>query len=271
MRTPFNYFAPETLSDAHELLEKHGERAEILAGGTDLLVDIRNDMKQPDAVIDIKNIEELNGVEFDSDDGLIINAAATCTEVSSHTVVRDRYPFIVEATSELASHQVRNRATVVGNICNASPCADAARPLLCLDASVEISSLQNKRTLPLEEFITGVKQNDLAPGELVERVRVPVEMADARGSNRKLKRIKGHDLSLASVTMVKTDAETRVSIGACGPTPVVLTGFDASTDVDELCSAAEEAISPIDDVRSTAEYRNFMIKQYIRELDEELS
>ncbi len=270
MRTQFNYFAPATLSAAHELLDEHGESAEILAGGTDLLVDIRNDEKQPDAVIDIKNIEELNGVKFDSDDGLIINAAATCTEVSGHSTVRERYPFIVEATAELASHQVRNRATVVGNICNASPCADAARPLLCLDASLEISSIGGNRTLPLKDFITGVKKNDLAPNELVERVRVPAEMADARGGNRKLKRIKGHDLSLASVTMIKTDAETRVSICACSPIPVVLSDFDASADADELCRAAEEAISPIDNVRSTAEYRNFMIKQYIRELNQEL-
>ncbi len=271
MRTTFEYLAPEDSKELHKVLDEYGEKAELLAGGTDLLVDIRNDVKAPEAVVDFKKIEKFNGINYDSVEGLSIGATVTCSELINNKKVQEDFSFLIEAAEELASPQIRNRATIVGNLCNASPCADMARALLCLDTTVEISSADGTRSVPLTDFFSGVKETVLEANEIVERLVIPAEMEDAIGGNRKLKRIKGHDLSLASVTMVKIDDRIKVAIGSCGTTPVLLPELPADNAAEKICEEADSLISPIDDVRASAEYREFIVKKYIKELTEELN
>jgi len=271
MLTSFDYFAPRSIDDLHELLDSDGENAELLAGGTDLLVDIRNENISPEKIIDIKNIDKLAGIEFDPGDGLTIGALVTCGELIDSEIVRENYPYLVEAALDLGSRQVRNRATVVGNLCNASPCADMGRALLCAEAEVIVSSSKQSRTLPLEDLFTGVKETSLADNEIAEAVRVPAEMANIPGGNKKLKRIKGHDLSLASVTMLKKQNSFNLAVGSCATTPVLLADIDINIEKEELAEQIEAAIAPIDDQRASKEYRTFMIKTYVNRLKDELN
>ena len=269
MLTSFDYFAPRPVDSLLELLDDNGENAEILAGGTDLLVDIRNETIDPEKVINIKNIERFGGIS-NNEEGLTIGALVTCGELINSEVVRNNYPYLIEAALNLGSRQVRNRATVVGNLCNASPCADMARVLLCAEAEAVVSSSQETRTMPLEELFTGVKETSLADNEIVEAVRVPPEMANRPGGNKKLKRIKGHDLSLASVSMIKKEDSFNITIGSCSPTPALLADIDSDIEEEQLLEEVEGAINPIDDQRASKEYRYFMVKTYVKRLRDEL-
>ncbi len=271
MHTDFSYFAPGTVPELHQLLQQQSKSTELLAGGTDLLVDIRAGRKSPDRIIDIKQIEAFKTVDYSPDKGLIIGASVSCSELIENTTIQKHYPLLVEAAADLASAQLRNRATIVGNLCNASPCGDMSRALLCLDASLEISSADSRRSVPLNDFITGVKTTVLTENELVEQIRVPAAMADLPAGNRKLKRIKGHDLSLASVSMVRSNDKLRIAIGSCSITPVLLPEFPVTVDLEEIYAQTDKLISPIDDVRCTADYRKFMVNNYIKQLYHQLT
>lgn len=270
MLQEFFYEAPGTRDALFDVLKERGSGTRLLAGGTDLLVDIRAGLASPLLVVDIKKIREYHEISYGQKEGLSIGAAVRCSDVLRNNDIRERFPLIAEAAGQIGSPQIRNRATVVGNICTASPSADMAPVLLCLDASVEISSKKGSRVVPLKNFFAGVKKTALQSGEVVERITVPPAMAGAKGGIAKLKRIKGHDLALVSVALVKKGELMRVAIGACAPTPVLLKDFKAGASFEEVKSAAEKSIKPIDDVRASADYRLFMVGIYIRRLMEKI-
>jgi carbon-monoxide dehydrogenase medium subunit len=262
----FTYVHPDTLDDALSFIRETGERSRVFSGGTDLFVDIRSSLSKPEFVVDLKGIEELHTLAFDRQAGLSIGACVTVNELIEDPAVIKHYPILVVAGKELATHQLRNRASVVGNIVTASPCGDMGSPLLCLEAEVEILSRGGSKRLLLADFITGVKQTALGADELVTRIVVPTTMLDARGWYRKLKRIRGHDLGVVSVALVRHGGILRFAISSAAPTPVLLPDFPASTAVEEIQGAAQKAISPIDDVRCSAEYRAFMVDVFIEQL-----
>ncbi|HPP88561.1 MAG TPA: FAD binding domain-containing protein, partial [bacterium] len=168
-------------------------------------------------------------------------------------------------------YPLRNRATIVGNIVNASPCADTAPGLLCLDAQVLIKSSSGEKTIALKDFFEGVKKVKLAPNEFVSKIIVPPASAEAKGAYMKLKRIKGHDLSLVSVAMAVIKKNIiRVAIASAAPTPVILPDFSKNTKVDEIINVALKTVKPIDDIRSSKDYRLHMIGVYIKRLYEQL-
>jgi carbon-monoxide dehydrogenase medium subunit len=185
--------------------------------------------------------------------------------------VREHYQILHTAGSELATYQLRNRATVVGNLVTASPCGDMSSPLLCVDGHVVLSSKRGSRELPVKEFITGVKSTQIEPDEIVEKVTVPAETADMTGGYEKLKRIKGHDLGLVAVAMTRKNGTMRCAISSAAPTPVLLPEFSSNASYEEVHTAAMDAISPIDDVRCTADYRRFMVGEYIKRLMNEVA
>ena len=172
---------------------------------------------------------------------------------------------------DLASHQIRNRATVIGNVVNASPCADMAPALLCLGASAVISSQTGQRVVPFTEFFTGVKRTVLRTDEILEEIVVPPETADARGSYHKLKRIKGHDLGIVGVAAMNKEGALRLGISSCAPTPLLVEGLSARDPADTVVAAAHEAISPISDVRCSREYREHMVEVYVRRALQEVA
>lgn len=264
------YHDPKTKKELLQVLADQGAAACVLAGGTDLVPNIRAGWKRPQALIDIKRIPEHQEMVFRPSDGLTIGPAVTITQLTEDPTVHRRFPVLMAAAHELASVQVRNRATVVGNICNASPCADMATALLCLGAKVVLTSRKGRRELTLKEFIVGVKKTVMRPDEYCEKIVVPPDMADARGGHKKLKRVKGHDIALVSVSMVKAGRLLRVAVGSAAPTAVVLKDMPASTPADRVCAEAVKTIRPIDDVRCSAEYRVFMAQVYIRRLLGEL-
>ena len=185
-------------------------------------------------------------------------------------MIGEKFSFLKEAALQLGSPQLRNRATIVGNICTASPCADMARALLCLDTSVHITSSEKKRTLPLKDFFVHVKKTALEPGEFVTGLTVPAKMAGISGGHHKLKRIKGHDLAVASVSMVYNKEFVRFAVGSCAITPALFE-FAAGTSLEDILQQIDKNICPIDDQRASGEYRRHMVACYVKKLFQQMS
>lgn len=267
----FDYIAPRERAELLAVLAAHGRSAKLLAGGTDVLVNIRGGSARPAVVIDVKRVPGCREIVWSSDDGLTIRTATTINDVLAHPVVRERFPLLVACAEDLASHQVRNRATVIGNVVNASPCADMAPALLCLDAVAHVASARGERVIPMREFFTGVKQTRLEPDELLERIVVPAAAAGARGAYRKLKRIQGHDLGIVGVAVHKHGGAVRLGISSAAPRPLLVDGLTEATPVEEAVAAARAAIRPISDVRCTKEYREHMVAVFVRRLLKEVA
>ncbi len=266
MLRPFFYVAPRTKAELLGILRDEGPGSRLLAGGTDVLAELRVAGKAPKQVVDIKKVEAFQGIRFDPGEGLSIGPRVTCADVLASPLVHREYPLLATAAAKLGSPQLRNRATPIGNICTASPCADMAAAFLALGAWTEIESARGVRRVEVKDFFVGVKQTVVEPDEVVTRVVVPAEMAGAAGDMEKLKRIRGHDLALASVALVKHGGKLHVAIGSCAPTPVVLPVLPVDAPVDEVKAEALKVIRPIDDVRASAEYRTFMVQVFIERL-----
>jgi len=266
----FKYRAPATRAELLDLIAEHGA-VRILAGGTDLLVDIRNGVRHPELVVDLKHVDGLRAITWDPAAGLVIGAATTINDVLRSAAVREHYPLLLACARDLASYQIRNRATVVGNVVNASPCSDMAPGLLCLEARAVLSSTRGERQVAFREFFTGVKRTVLEHDEVLERIVVPAASAGARGGYRKLKRIKGHDLGIVGVAVLKHGTDLRLGVSSAAPTPVLVDGLRVDAPADDVLAALHAAISPISDVRCSAEYRAFMAETYARRLLEEVA
>jgi len=261
----FQYLAPRTASELAALLEGHKTDGKILAGGTDLIPNIRNGLMKPRLVIDIKKYSGADRISFGSD-GLSMGPAVTINDVLRSKDARERFPVLCECAHELASHQIRNRATVSGNVVNASPCSDMAPALLCLGAQAIIRSASGERTVPFTQFFAGVKKTVLAPDEFLERIVVPAASAGASGRYLKLKRIAGHDLGIVGVLLTRHEGRLRFAVSSAAPTPVLVDTVTVQDGPDEAARKVLAAVSPISDVRGTREYRVHMIGVYVRRL-----
>ncbi len=270
MTQSFKYRAPVARTELLELLAGH-EAVRLLAGGTDLLVDMRNGFARPEMVVNLKHVGGYADITWSPTDGLSIGPAVTINDILRHPAVREHYPLLVACAQDLASYQIRNRATVVGNVVNASPCSDMAPGLLCLQADAVISSTRGERVVPFSAFFTGVKRTVLQSDEVLERIVVPAAAAGARGSYRKLKRIKGHDLGIVGVALLKQDGVVRLGISSSAPTPVLVEGLSEHDSADTVIAAAQDAIHPISDVRCSADYRAYMVGVFTRRLSEEVA
>ncbi len=264
----FEYARPGSAAELFSLLGKYSDGGMILAGGTDLLPNIRNGTRKPLAVIDIKKIPGSDALVYKEGQGLSIGPAVTINDILRSETARSAFPVLCVCAHELASHQVRNRATVCGNIVNASPCADMAPALLCLDASVHIASGSGTRVLPVRDFFTGPKKTVLKAGEWLEKITVPDSSKNATGNYLKLKRIAGHDLGIVGVLMVKRQGKVFFAVSSAAPTPVLVDSVSASDGEETAVKKVLASVSPISDVRSTKEYREYMIGVYVKRLME---
>ncbi|MBP7264217.1 MAG: FAD binding domain-containing protein [Spirochaetia bacterium] len=265
MLHPFRYLAPRSAQELAAMLADHASDGKILAGGTDLIPNIRNGVFKPAVVIDVKKLPDASSLRLGSD-GLSLGPAVTVNDILRSKDARERYPVLCACAHELASHQVRNRATVAGNVVNASPCSDMAPALLCLDAVAVIGSGTGQRELPFREFFTGVKKTALKPGEWLDRIVVPASSAGARGSYLKLKRIAGHDLGIVGVLFVRLGGSLRFGVSSAAPTPVLVDTVTAKDGPDQAAATVLGSVSPISDVRGTKEYRQHMIGVFVRRL-----
>ncbi len=262
MLSKFNYLKPKSLDEALAYI-KENPGTKLLAGGTDLMIVLRRNMEIVDHVLDIKDIPETKRFEYKAGEGLFIGASVTVNEISECDVVAEKYAAVKEAADSLASYQLRNRATLVGNLCNASPGADLASPLLVFDAVVHIAGPNGVREVALENFFTGVKRTVLVPGEIVIGVMLP----DVKGDTSvflKQARIKGHDLGIAGVSIRRTgEGKLCVGMTAVAPTPIRLRNLEESLQSKPFSAETAEwlneeiknHIKPISDIRSSAEYR----------------
>jgi len=261
----FEVLAPETLGDAVDLLDRYGPEAKLLAGGTDLLLQIKQEKLTPGHLINIMKIPELSHVTENG--GLRIGAAAKLSHVRAYCSKTEKYKALFEAISVLGKPQVWNMGTIGGNLCNASPAADTAPPLLVFNGRVNLQSKKGERTIGLEDFFTGVNKTAIAPDELMTEIRLD-PVTDASGNAFvKMARV-GADISkITCAVSVNREGDVcsgcRIAFGAVAPVPMrakgaeaVLTGQKIEESLIERAGqAAAEEISPIDDVRSTAEYR----------------
>jgi carbon-monoxide dehydrogenase medium subunit len=270
MSATIEYLAPDSRQELLGALADRGPKAKLLAGGTDLLVDLRNRLVAPESIVNLKAVSAYSQISWSEETGLRIGAAVTIDDMRRSQVVLDSYPLLVHCARDLASPQIRNRATVVGNVVNASPCSDMAPAVLCLDARAVIASHRGQRVVPFTEFFKGVKQTVLEPDEILEAIAIPAQSANGRGGYRKLKRIKGHDLGIVGVAVFKKDGVLRLGISSCAPTPILVNGLSADAPVDEVIAATRRAISPISDLRCSKEYREHMVAVFTRRLLEEV-
>lgn len=266
-------FSPRTVGEVVAFLAEHPE-ATVFAGGTDLLVGMAHRKIQPEMIVDLKCIPELNYVRSEGQ-CLKIGAMATISAVEENTAVREGCPFLAAAASHLGSWQVRNTATVGGNLCNAAPSAEMATPLLALGSEVTLISAQGERTLPLSDFFAGPGQTVLKKGEILKEITVPAIPENGIGVYLRHQLRRSMDISIVNLTVLAVKEgnavkEARVYLGAVAPVPLravetekVLTGQTLSKEVIEKAgeTAAGEA-RPITDVRASAWYRKRMVKVY---------
>jgi carbon-monoxide dehydrogenase medium subunit len=260
----FEYFEPRSLPEAAALLERYGVRAQPLAGGTDLLVELKEQLRHADCVVNIKRIPGIDRLALDERDGLRIGALVTAREVELSPVAQRHYPSLVQAVRELGSIQVRNRATVVGNVCRASPSADTLPPLVADGASVSIFSGGKTRNVPLESFFTGPGKTILKPGELLTELVVPAPRPGTGKVYIKHGRRKAMELATVGVAVTATrGGEVRIALGAVAPTVIRAIKAEAvfreTRDATRAAQAAAEEARPISNVRATAEYRRDMV------------
>ncbi|MDI6884084.1 MAG: xanthine dehydrogenase family protein subunit M [Hadesarchaea archaeon] len=265
----FDYFRPKTTEELVNLLAKYGEDAKMFVGGTDLLVLMRDKLIRPKYVIDLKGIEELHEFSYDEKRGLRIGATVTLNELLESDVVKERFGVLWSAAGALADPTIRNRGTLVGNICNASPAADTAPALLVLDAEVEVAGKGGERTIPIRDFFMDVKRTSLKPEEFVKAVRIPNPPAGAKGGYYKWGRTRGEDLAVVGVAALVVNSGkriVRVALSSVFKTPLrvpeVEKVFEEEGPLDEqierAVSVVQEKIAPITDVRGGKEYRLHM-------------
>ena len=262
----FEYVKPKDMDEALHVFSLYREKARALAGGTDLVVHLKEGLARPEVVVDIKALPELAGLSLKGDT-LRLGALVTFSDLIESPVIKSKFPLLLEAALTVASTGVRNRATLAGNICSAVPSADSAPALAVYDAEVLVRSIRGERRVPMAEWFTGPKKTALAPDELVTAVELRLPEKKHAGCYMKLSRYEGEDLAQGGVAaLVFADNTYRVAVCALGPKPVRCSATEAVLNGaklgDKALAKAKEAIlrevSPISDIRSSKEYRLHM-------------
>jgi CO/xanthine dehydrogenase FAD-binding subunit len=274
----FDYVRASSAGEVVSILEQHGPAAKLMMGGTDLLLALRDGALRARVVVDVKGLPGMQQIGFDDVRGLTVGAAVTMNALATHAVVRDRYPLLAESASAVASYQVRNRATLGGNLCNASPCADTAPAVVVLSGHLLLWGPGGERTVPAEGFFLGPGQTALGPIEFVTGIRIPVPPPGSVGRYLKLGRSRAGDLALVGAAILGfRDASARggyrfrVGLGSVAPVPLRVAAAEAiladrmpcEASFAAAAQAALEASSPISDVRGGAQYQKAMVRTLV--------
>ena len=268
------YLVPKTIDEAFSFLSQYKGRAKVVAGGTDLLPKLkRREIKAPQYIIDLKGIRNLDYVKYGKRSGLCLGALATIHAVETSPIVREKFSVLFQATESMASTQIRNRGTVAGNICNGVPSADTAPALLTLEAKLKLTSQRGERSVNIEDFFTGPNKTVLVGGEILREIQVPNLPPNSKGRYLKLTPRKSMDLAIVGVAVVVIPEDgvckdIRIGLGAVAPTPMrakraegILRGQRLSKEtIERAAQVAAEESRPIDDHRSSADYRKEMVR-----------
>jgi carbon-monoxide dehydrogenase medium subunit len=269
----FEYKRATTPAQVVDLLQK--DKVRLLMGGTDLLVQMRDGLLHPQTVVDVKQLPGMQKLTFDQQAGLTVGAAVTMNQLACHPDVQAHFSILAEAAETVASYQLRNRATLGGNLCNGSPAADTAPAVLVLEGRFVLVAADGEREVPADRFFLGPRETALRAGEFMTAIRFPAPPAGGVGRYLKLGRNKAGDLAIAGVAVLGFPDETapsgyRFRIGLASVAPVPLRALEAEEvlaanppEEESFAVAAKRAMaaaSPIDDVRASAAYRSAMVR-----------
>jgi len=270
----FEYFEPKILKEAVRLLVKYKRGARLLAGGTDLMIEMKGGYVKPKYMINLKKIKGLDKISFGKKEGLSIGALVTWSTLLSSKPIHQYYPILRETASLIGCPQIRNIGTIGGNICHASPSADSAPALMIYEAQCVVAGPGRERIIPIEEIFAGVQKISLKQGEILTGFHIPTPETESKGCYLKFSPRKAMDLPIVGVgVLVRTSNGTfqdvRIALGAVAPTPIrakkaerFLSG--KTIDDDTIRKAAEEAANeskPITDMRASREYRLGLVKE----------
>lgn len=270
----FDYVAAQTVDEAVSLLAAKGAQARVLAGGTDLIVQLREGRRLLELVVDVKKIPEVNALSYDSQNGLQLGAAVPCYKIYGDATIARTYPGLMDAFTLLGGTQIQGRASVGGNLCNSSPAADTTPTLIAHRAICIIAGPNGRREVPVEQFCTGPGRNVLGNGEFLVAFRIPAP-ARSFGAHY-LRFIPRNEMDIAVVgvgsSLVLGDdratvSEARVALGAVAPTPLLVEEAAAAlrgkaisdATIDQAAAAAQAAARPISDMRGTVEQRRHLV------------
>jgi carbon-monoxide dehydrogenase medium subunit len=270
----FDYAAPSSVAEATKLLAQANGKAKILAGGTDIIVQLREGLREADLVIDVKKIPELTELNFSAAKGLRLGASIPCYRIYDNAEIAKAYPALVDAARIVGGWQIQSRASVGGNLCNSSPAADTIPALIALGAVAVIAGQSGQREVPVESFCTAPGRNVLQPGELLVALQFPPPQS--RGSSAYERFIPRNEMDIAVVGAAssvqlfsdgKTIEKARIALAAVAPTPKFaaeasqwLTGKPATeATFTEAGEIAKKVATPITDMRGTAEYRVHLV------------
>lgn len=276
----FEYIKPASLKEASEFLASHVGEARPLLGGTDCFVRMRDGIMKVKYLVDIKGLDGTNQITFDPKEGLVVGAAVNMNTVSANPLVQKHYPLLAQAARTVASYQLRTRATIVGNICNASPAGDTIGSCIVLGGSLRVFGKNGVRVEPLNKFFLGPGKTTLQPGDIVTALLLPPPAAGGVGKYIKLGRNKLSDLSVVGVTAfgypdqsAKSGFRFRFALASVAPVPFVpvkaeeiLAGEKITEEtIKRAAQAAMDSVTPIDDVRGSATYRKHMVHNLVLE------
>jgi carbon-monoxide dehydrogenase medium subunit len=271
-RAEFELLEPHTIQEAIQFLVQYGGEAKIIAGGTDLLIEMKQRTGCPKYLISLLNIGELTYIRSGSD--LRIGSMTTIREIEKSPMIRKEFSILSDAVDQFASIQIRNMATIGGNLCNGAPSADTATPLIALRATVKVKGQNGERVVPVESFFLGSGKVSLGPDEILSEIMVPSPSPHSGGAYIKLMRRHGMDLPIIGVSVqlsldqsLSICKDITIALGVVGPIPVrvenveaMMRGQKIGDDLIERAGASlREAVNPRDSMRSSAEYRKDMI------------
>ena len=271
---PFDFYQPATIQEASRLLKENGPGGRFLAGGTDLVIAMKEKGLAPKYVVDLKRIPGLTGIRENGDGGITLGALTTLYTIETSALIKKKYPFLAQSAAEVGSIQIRNRATIGGNMANATPSADTAPALIALNAAAKIASASGERTVKLEDFFTGPGQNVMNPDEILTEITIPKTASNLVGEYIKFSPREMMDLAYVGVAVAynlgagdKKCAGVRIVLGAVAPTPLRARRAEAALEGQMLSEAlaekvgqiAAEEAKPISDVRSSADYRRAIV------------
>jgi carbon-monoxide dehydrogenase medium subunit len=272
----FDLALPQSLDDCLKILADHGGRAKLLAGGTDLLPQMKNGLLKPALVVDLSGIARVRQID-NGGQGLRIGAAVTARELEVSPALGGGYRSIAESAALVGSLQVRNLATVGGNLCNAAPSADMAPPLVALEAQAVIAGAKGERRVPIADFFTGVRQTVLAPNELLVELIIPAPGPNSGGQYLRHTPRRELDIAVVGVASQLTMAngrcaKARIALASVAPTPVRATAAERALEgqaltpelIERAATLAIEAAKPISDQRGSIEFRKHLVRVLTR-------
>ncbi|MGA9398253.1 MAG: xanthine dehydrogenase family protein subunit M [Anaerolineaceae bacterium] len=275
----FDYIKPASLADASHFLAQHAGEARPFMGGTDTIVRMRDGFWKDKYLVEVKHFDGMTSIKFDPAKGLTIGAATPMNKVVAHPDVNKNYPLLAEAARSVASYQLRNRATMVGNICNASPAGDTTGASIVLEGTLIVHGVNGVRSEPLKTFFLGPGKTVLKPGDIVTTITYPLPPKGWAGKYIKLGRNVLSDLSIVGVTVMgypdstaKSGFRFHIALASVAPVPFVAATAEAllaekpisDAVLEEAATITMDSCTPIDDVRGSARYRKLMVHNLTR-------